>query len=356
MPPRRKKTIQSTTDLADHLGLSRWTVSRVINGHPDVKEETRQKILQAMQDLHFSPSLFARGLRGGKTNTIGVCFREVDNPILASKIACLQTLLRLKGYRSLIELTGGEADLESDAVRHFLTLRVEGIVMVGSCNGDSSALHLLKGSDIPTVLVDPFSPLTGFSWVELDRTKAMRLVVQSLLNLGHRKFGLLGISPTVPYGTPRLDGIAAACAEFSLSMDDDFEAFLEENPKSYGYGYGRRLAEIVLARGTEATALIVLDDLIALGAMRRLQEAGLVIPRDFSVVGFGNLDVTEHATPRLSTVDQSIRTMMEAAVDLLFRQINQESPLNGQAYPQIEPELVLRESTAQPRTSHLPAL
>lgn len=347
MPIRRKKTIQSTTDLAAHLGLSRWTVSRVINGHPDVKEETRQRVLQAMDDLHFAPSLFARGLRGGKTKTIGVCFSEVDNPVLALKIARLQSLLRERGYRSLIELTDGEPQIELDSVRHFLTLRVEGVVLVGSSNGDGSALQLLKESRTPAVLVDPVAPAHGLSGVELDRAKAIRLILEYLLGLGHRKFGLLGISPQVPYGQHRLDAIAHVAKEHKISLKRDFDVFVAPDPQKYGYAYGRRLAEQLIEKGTDATALIGLDDLIALGAMRRLQEQGYAIPRDFSIIGFGNIDITEHTTPRLSTIDQRISLLIETAVDLLFRQIAGSLSPHRQAWPQIDPKLVLRESTAK---------
>jgi DNA-binding LacI/PurR family transcriptional regulator len=350
MPGRRKSpSVQSTSDLAAHLGLSRWTVSRVINAHPDVKEETRQKVLQAMEELRFSPSVFARGLRGGKTNTIGVCFREVDNPILARKIACLQGLLRQRGYRSLIELTEGEPQLEADAVRHFIILRVEAIVLVGSSEGDSAALQLLKESGIPGVLVDPIAPLPNLPGVELDRPKAMRLILEHLIELGHRKFALLGISSEVPYGLPRLKALSRVAEEHQLSFERDFDIFTTSDPQGYGYAYGRRLAQNLIEKGTDATALIALDDLIALGAMRRLQEHGFTIPADFSIVGFDNIDITEHTTPRLSTVDQQVTSMIEAAGRLLFRQIGGDSSLSSPAEWRIPPELVLRESTTQPR-------
>jgi DNA-binding LacI/PurR family transcriptional regulator len=349
MPGRRKKpTITSTSELATHLGLSRWTVSRVINDHPDVKEETRQKVLQAMEELHFSPSIFARGLRGGKTNTIGVCFREVDNPILARKIACLQSLLRQRGYRSLIELTEGDPQLEADAVRHFITLRVEAIVLVGSSEGESSALQLLKESGIPGVLVDPLAPVPDLPGVELDRPRAMRLILEHLLGLGHRKFALLGISSEVPYGRPRLKTLASVAAEHHLSFEKDFEIFTTPDPQGYGYAYGRCLAQLLIDKGTDATALIALDDLIALGAMRRLQEHGFTIPADFSIVGFDNIDITEHTTPRLSTVDQQVKPMIEAAIVLLYHQMEDDLSTNGRIHTRIEPELVLRESTTQP--------
>lgn len=119
--------ISSTKDLAQHLGISRWTVSRVLNGHPEVKEESRIRVLEAAGELGFSPNAMARGLRGGPTGLIGVCFQELESPALAKKMAFLQQELRTWGFQAMIELTDGDPELEESVIRHFLSLRTEGI-------------------------------------------------------------------------------------------------------------------------------------------------------------------------------------------------------------------------------------
>ena len=113
--------ITSTKDLAEHLGLSRWTVSRVLNGHPEVKEETRRRVLDAARELGFSPNAMARGLRGGSTGLVGVCFQEIESPALAKKTAFLQQQLRAMGFQGMIELTDGDPNLEESVLRHFLS-------------------------------------------------------------------------------------------------------------------------------------------------------------------------------------------------------------------------------------------
>src|SRR5690606_23635790 len=105
--------VATTSALARHLGLSRWTVSRVLNGHPGVRPDTVARVRAAMDELGFTPDPLARGLRGTPTGAVGVCFSELESPILARKTATLQRLLREAGLRSLIELTNGEADLEA---------------------------------------------------------------------------------------------------------------------------------------------------------------------------------------------------------------------------------------------------
>ncbi len=348
MAKSRKKKVASTTELAKHLGLSRWTVSRVINGHPDVKPSTKARIETAMKELRFSPSPYARRLRGGRTLTIGVCFQDVDDPILARKISILQTRLRKRGFRSVIELTNNQAELELDAIRHFIALRMEGIVSVGSSNGESPALDELHETGIPAVLLDPESPTKNLATVTLDRSKAMALVFEHLLALGHCDFGLLGISPSVPYGPTRLEAISRIARKAGLSYRKNFTAFAETHPENYGYAYGRRLAETIIESGTKATALVALDDLIALGAKRRLQEQGFDIPADYSIVGFDNIDISEHTAPRLTTVDQQVDQLMDTTLSLLFQQIDSGKRLSN-LHSLVEPRLIVRESTAPSR-------
>lgn len=192
-----KKTIQpaiqSTDALARHLGLSRWTVSRVLNEHPGVKEETRLKVQEAMLQLGFEPNRMARGLRGSRTMMIGICFQELDSPVLARKTAMLQHFLRKEGYRAIIELTGGDPLLEEAAIRHFLGIKVDGIVLVGSTLQTSQPIvRQLDAIPTPVVTVDPASNLP-MTQIHLDRVWAMKMIIDHLHEAGHRRFCIVGI-------------------------------------------------------------------------------------------------------------------------------------------------------------------
>ncbi len=343
----RAAEIKTTSALARRLGLSRWTVSRVLNNHPGVRGATRERVLRAMDESGFSPSPMARGLRGSRTRLVGICFQELESPVLARKTSMLQHLLRERRYRALLELTGGRADLEEEVIRHFLSLRVDGVALVGSTlAAQSSAVRLLAARRLPVVAVDPVYPLP-FPQVYLDREGAMRQCLKHLHDLGHRSFGLLGISADVPYGQARLQGLRKEARRLKLSFRRDVHKLAVPGNSQQDYGYGWQLAERLLALPRPPPALLALNDALALGAVKRLRERGCRVPEDFSIIGFDNLKVTAYAHPPLTTVDQQTERMMSAAAGLLLRSV--ECPRSRRSRPQIiQPAFIQRATTAPP--------
>lgn len=343
------RPILSTSALARHLGLSRWTISRVLNGHRGVREETVTRVREAMKELGFVPNLMARGLRGGRTGLIGISFQGFDLPIFVQKIAVLQSALRDGGFRSLIELTDRNPALERDVVAHFASVRVEGVVLVGGPTetGSGGVVDFLSDRGIPTVIIDPGVPVP-LPTVEVDRSAGMRLILQHLRALGHRRPVLLGLDRTIPYGCSRWRGIDAFAREEGLDPVRAFTVIADESVDAMDYDYGRRLAARVLDLAERPTALVALNDQVAIGAMARLREAGLDIPGDLSIVGFDNLEVSAHVSPSLSTIDQCVVALMQTAVDLLRNQL--ATGLQAAVAPvRITPRLVLRHSTGPVR-------
>jgi len=352
MPKRRSpSSVDSTAALARHLGLSRWTVSRAINGHPEVNPETTRRVQAAMRELGFVPNPFGRALRGARTHTIGVSFRELETPILVRKVTVIQKLLRERHYRPLFELIDGSSDSGLEVVRHFASMRAEGVVLVDSPVGDESApwIEFLGTARIPCVQLEPRGMVTDNA-ILLDRRAALAHVTEHLYQLGHRHFGLLGIDRSFPLGIPRCDGVAEALAVHGARFEDCVETILQSNRRFDSFDYGRELAEFLLGRATLPTALIALNDEIATGAMWRLQRAGLVVPRDISIVGFDNLPIATQTSPRLSTVDQQVPEMIAATVEMLFELL--KSPPGAKlAARRVEARVVLRDSIAPPAKS-----
>lgn len=346
--PKRRTAVDSTTALARHLGLSRWTVSRALNGHPEVSAETAQRVQAAMREIGFVPSPFARGLRGGRTSTIGIAFRELETPILVRKVSHMQKLLRARNYRPLFELTEATAELGLDVMRHFIAMRVEGVVLVDAPAGPASArwLELLARHKIPAVFLEPREALPPNS-IALDRREAMAQVTSHLYRLGHRHFALLGIDRSYPLGVPRCEGVADALRAQGESFDASVETIMGSNRRFDAFDYGRELAEYLLGRPTLPTALLALNDEIAAGALWRLQQAGLSVPRDVSIFGFDNLAIATQTAPRLCTVDQQVAVLIDLAVDLLF-QLLEGKPGEERPARQVAGQLVLRDSVAPP--------
>ena len=324
--------VRGTAGLARHLGISRWTVSRVLNGHSGVKEETRQRVLEAMAELGFEPNRLARGLRGVPSGVVGVSFPHLEAMVLARKSQALQRQLRDAGYRGIFEIPEGDAEIEAAVVRHFLSIQVDGIVLIGSTlPADSPVLAEVAERGIGIVAVDPTQPLR-IARVTLDRGQAMELMLGYLVDLGHRKIGLLGFNSDDMFPAVRRQGL-------------DLQSFDLEGFGHQDYRLGAILGEQVLALGSKGpTALLCLNDRIAIGAMRTLQEAGRSIPGDYSIIGFDNLPETAWTNPPLTTVDHNINRLMEQATRLLWQSVRGEATRNQR----VEPRLIVRQSTAEP--------
>lgn len=338
--------IDNTQALADHLGLSRWTVSRVLNGHEGVRASTRARVEDAMRRLGFAPNPIARSLRGGRTQMIGVCFQEIQAPALHRKTVRLQSLLRDQGYRALLELTGGNAHLEEQVIRDFLHLRVDGMVLIGPLfKADSPSTALLVSSGVPVVVVDANEPVP-FPAVSLDRRSAMRMTLNHLHAQGHERFALLGFHQRVPFAKDRFAGLEAGVKRLGLDPARALIPLYEDDAPLQDHRYGRRLAEQLLARENPPRAVIGLSDPIALGALNHLKDSGYSVPQDFAIIGFDNTEAGEIARPALTSVDQQIDQMMGAAVQLLMDAIRptptQTSP--RLAHVSVRPRLEVRAS------------
>ncbi len=341
-PQPAKTRVDNTTALATHLGLSRWTVSRVLNNHPGIREETRQRVWQAMAELGFTPNPMARGLRGSRTGLIGVCFQEVESPILARKIAVLQNLLRGEGYRALLEFTGGDPAYEEETIRHFLSLKCDGIILAASTLPPGSPLHeILRQGKPPVIALDPVMPLP-YPQVVLNRELGMQLCLEHLYELGHRRFAFLGFDESVAYGAVRLEAVRKFARQRKLSLKNDCPILRVAGRTAHNYDYGQMLATQYLALENPPPAILALNDRVAIGAIHRLAESGLLPARDFSIVGFDNLDVSAYIRPTLSSIDQQIEAMMNTTVQLLKSSI--EGHPNTNATHFISPLLIVRDS------------
>lgn len=303
--------------------------------------------MQAIDKFGFEPNRMARGLRGAPSRLIGVCFQQLEAPILARKNAVLQKHLRAHEYRGIFELTDGDQNMEATIIRHFLSVNVDGIVLVGSLLGeDDPVIEQLLRVGMPVVAVDPIHSLP-FPQVLLSRKNAMASKLQHLFERGHRKFAVLGVESDDLYREARLAGLKLACERYGIDYEKDIISLDQPGYDSQDYSYGAALARKLLELRDRPTGLIALNDRIAIGAIRTLQEAGFDIPLHFSIVGFDNLEMSAWAHPALTTIDQRIENMMSTTTQTLLQAIAQDG--EGQAAQVwIEPLLVERASTSRP--------
>jgi DNA-binding LacI/PurR family transcriptional regulator len=339
--------LRSTADFARHVGLARTTVSRVLNGQPGLKQKTIDQVQRALAETGFTPNAHAVHLKGKRTAMIGICMEDLATPPAVRKLATLQRVLRARGFSSLIEVFAPGTGRE--VVRHFLSLRVEAVVFIGHFHREEIEARIgeLNAHGTPHVVIDHYG-LKAAHTVALDRAAGMEAVVDHLLDLGHRTFGLLAVGKGPASRIDRTTGIQAALRRRGLEIETCCVVLDHLHERQNDFDYGRKLAGSFLELAARPTAYLGLNDEIAIGAMRGFQEAGLKAPRDFSITGFNNQDICHMTSPTLTTVDQSIDATIATAAEMILSSI--DKPIRAKPIVKtIPPQCVVRESTGPVR-------
>lgn len=341
--PNEMPTPKSIGEFAKHLGLSRWTVSRILNGHKGFHEETLNRVKSEMKRLNFQPNLMARSLRGAKTGLVGVCLQGMSSPILARKISSIQESLQARGLRGMIEITSGDAEAEQEVINHFLSLNVDGIILVGSVLTPSDPVFdRINGADVMAVAVDSASPVP-MPRVEVDRRMGMGLCLRHLQQRGHERFVLLGLESDPVYGAKRIEGLREVSRTLDLSWEKAFVSLANSEHEEWSFDYGYALAQDLLQMDNPPRGVIALNDEVAVGAMQAIREWGYAIPKDFSVIGFDNLGIGRWTDPKLTTVAQNVEDLVEASIKMFERSNELEEPTT--AVSLVQPRMIVRGSS-----------
>jgi DNA-binding LacI/PurR family transcriptional regulator len=347
--PAKPVVIRSTAEFARYVGLSRSTISRALNGHGDLRPKTMDRIQAAIRQTGFTPNAHALHLRGRRSAMIGVCMENFLTPTAVSKVSLLQQRLRDRGLVALIEVL--EPGASQKTLEHFRSLRVEAVVFIGHFESAELAARIdeLDRHGTPHLVIDSVA-VKRANTVSLDREAAMAQVTTRLLDLGHRRFGLLGISGPFQTVTDRLAGIHRALELRGLRAQDCVQSFDHLHTRRDHFEYGAVLALEFLRQPTRPTAFIAVNDDTAVGALLEFQAAGLNAPRDLSIFGFNNQHICLMTRPALSSVDQQIEQTADAAVEIIERAINR--PFSTRTIRRlIQPALVERGSTGPAKVS-----
>jgi DNA-binding LacI/PurR family transcriptional regulator len=335
-------SIRSTADFARYVGLARTTVSRVLNGHPGVKRSTIDRVNRALEQTGFTPNAFAVGLRGKGAAVAGICMENLLTPPMVAKLALLQKCLRLRGFTCLIEvLAPGES---RKVVQHFQAMQASAVIFIGHFSPAELTLRVaeLRRRKIAHVLIDQAN-VAGANSVSFDRAGAMHLVMNHLLDLGHRSFGLLGMDHPEQQTRDRMRGITEALAARGLEPARHTRSFDQAVARDNDFTFGRELARTFARLEKPPTALVGVNDEVAIGAMLALEELGLSVPGDISVTGFNNQEICLMTSPHVTSVDQQIESTVEIALEILDEQLKQ--PSDQPVVRMIKPTMVARKSS-----------
>lgn len=326
-------------EVAKQVGVSEATVSRVLNGKPGVSEATRQTVLTALDVLGYErPSK----LRGDRARLVGLFLPELHNPIFPAFGEVVGGGLAQNGYTPVLCTQAAGGISEADYVDLLLQQQVSGMVFVGGQYTQEDAPHdhyrRLADLRLPTVLVNAPVPDLAFPTVSTDDAVAIELAWNHLVQLGHRRIGLvLGPEDHLP-SRRKLDAARRVAAATGIDLDPRRIAHSHYNLEAGQAATARLLGEGV-------TAVICASDPLALGAVRAVRRAGLSVPGDVSVVGFDDSALMNSTDPPLTTVRQPIEPMGRMVIEMLVSQLA-GTRVAAEEYL-FEPELVVRGSTGR---------
>ncbi len=330
--------IRSTADLARALGLSRWTVSRALNGHADIAAETRERVLAEAGRLGFAPSLIGKSLRSGVTDWIGVTLPDLEDFYLTAKVSRLQERLAGEGWRALMQVGDGG---ERQAFERFAAMRCAGVIAVAARASDED-LAPLRRAGIPLVAIDPLGSLRTDE-VLTDRAQAMRTMVRHFHARGHRAVMAAGLDVVAgAYARQRRRGLLGAARSCGWA-EDAVKAVPSPGPNNMEAGVGLAKRYLLESPAQRASAVIAINDRVAFGFLRELVSAGVRVPEDVAVSGYDNSELAAFCAPPLTTVDARSDDLIDAAVDLLLRRIRGGEEVTPERVV-IRPRLVLRET------------
>jgi len=304
------------TDVARLAGVSHQTVSRVLNDHPNVKEQTRLRVRAAIAELGYRPNTAARALVTGSTRTIGLVTVNINQYGPAQTLVGLEQAARSAGYSlSVTVLDDATSENMRDAVDRFVAQSIDAVVALGTYDDAYEALHQIS-APVPLVTVQSGGAVEDPA-VGVDQVAGARLATRHLLDLGHRTVHHVTGPADSKEARDRIEGwrteLAAAGAPVPVCLHGDW------TPSS-GHEAGRRLAARRRA-GEEITAVFLANDQMALGLLAALHEEGLEVPRDVSVVGFDDLPEAPYLTPPLTTVRQDFAELGHRAVELVLARL-----------------------------------
>jgi len=342
-PRTTPQVIRSTAEFAAHVGLSRSTVSRALNGHPGLKQKTIDRVQAALDATGFRPNAHAVNLRGRRAAMVGVCMEDFRNPTAVAKVSLLQQRLREQGLTTLIEVLAPGSSRQT--LGHLLSLRVGAVVFIGHFDPSELAAQIdeLTRHSTPHLVIDDPGP-GGANSVSLDRVRAMELVIEHLVAQGHRSFGLLGISGAFQTVTDRLTGVDRALRAAGLDPAVAAVCLDSLHVRRDHFEYGSLLARSFLAQRRRPTAYLAVNDDTAVGALLEFQAAGLRVPEDLSLFGFNNQNLCLMTRPKLSSVDQNIEDTIDVSVKTLLAKIGSVVTRRFTTH-RVAPHLVLRGTT-----------
>ncbi len=333
MPARLK-------DIAQDLGVSVVTVSKVLRGNSDVGKKTRERVLKRMRELNYRPNMMARGLASGRTYTVGLVVPDLVHSYFSELARSISGILRAANRALILTSSEDDPEIEHNEIRTLLSRGVD-VLLIASCQQNLKNFYELGDQRTPYILVDRNFPHLAANFVGIDDFRAGELAVNHLIQTGKKRIAHIagrGIQPS----KERLRGYRTALANHRIKVPEEY-VILRDRLEEMGDTEGYLSMQQLLKLRNPPNGVFCYNDQAAIGATQAAHEAGLRIPEDIAFIGCGNISHSDYLRYPLTTIDQSISELGRVAGELALSLDNDNTQPPRTIL--LEPKLIVRSST-----------
>jgi len=327
--------------IAAEAGVSLGTVSHVMSGNMRVRAKLRQRVMTAVRNLGYQPSLLARDLRRNKSSIIGMVIPDITNPFFPAVVRGVEDIAYQNSFRLILCNTDDDSGKEKSYLQELHSYHVAGVVLIPTVNSHVVDLADFRASNEPMICLDRCPTDWKDDSVTVDNAQGAFAATAHLTKLGHKTIALITGSQLLDTAAARVEGFRAAIRKAKLEVAPEY---IQEGRFDRLSGYEK--TRILLQQRPRPTAIVCSNDLVAIGVLSGLKEAGLRCPEDVSVIGFDDIEICELTDPPLTTVFQPGYQMGAKGATLLIKRIR------GDAEPPVRivlpTELKVRRSVAPP--------
>ena len=326
-------------DIARLAQVSTSTVSHVINGSRFVSDEIREKVMRIVVELNYTPSYIARSLKVKATKTIGLLVTATNNPFFSEVMAGVEQYCQKNQYNLIIATTGGDAKRLQQNLQTLIHKQVDGVLLM--CGDSRFQADMELTVPLPLVVMDWwFTELNADKILE-NSERGGYLATKSMVDVGHQKIGIITGNLRKSVAKNRLQGYKKALSEANIVLNPDW--IVESH---FDFEGGIVGAQKLLSLSDRPTAIFCCSDTIAIGAYQAIQNQGLRIPQDISIMGYDDIELARYLFPSLSTISQPKAELGKLAVETLLQRI--QEPNENYRTLVLEPTCILRESISSP--------
>jgi LacI family transcriptional regulator len=338
-------------DIARDLGVSVITVSKVLRNHPDVGDETRERVLARVKELDYRPNLAARSLVTGRTYLVGLVVPDLLHPFFAEIAKSLSEALRESGYYLIVSSSDEDPDLEGQEIDQLLARRLD-VLIIASCRSTVELFFRIERQKTPYVLIDRTLPGLSANFVGVDDEAVGMLATKHLIDVGCKRIAHIRGPETSP-GIRRLEGYKRALIQSGFKVIDDYiiaEPKGDVETRQRGADAMRQL----LSTKPRPDGVFCFNDPMAMGAMNYALDRGVRIPEDIAVIGCGNLHYDDALSVPLSSINQHSRRIGQEAARIALGILNSKIPPRIESVV-LQPELIVRRSTQRRASKAMPS-